>query len=185
MVRSTGNLSSVNNFSTTGRCTGPPRYDVSIRQAGIVAIVTSSFKIFLILTFPLCGATCYIVPSRPMIRLFNGVHFGYRSVVAYWTFCECLSEFETSTMADGINYTDDLPRYVFDRLFYNLTDKSYWNVDDRNNVDMLRIISHRPSRNFNWKSEYFRSRLWCRWLRNLQNSWIRWRCNTNCDINGE
>ena len=32
---------------------------------------------------------------------------------------------ETSTMADGINYTGDLPRYVLDRLFDNLTDKSY------------------------------------------------------------
>ncbi len=27
-------------------------------------------------------------------------------------------------MADGINYTGDLPRYVLDRLFDNLTDKS-------------------------------------------------------------
>ena len=35
------------------------------------------------------------------------------------------SESETSTMADGINYTGDLPRYVLDRLFDNLTDKSY------------------------------------------------------------
>ena len=41
-------------------------------------------------------------------------------------------------MADGINYTGYLPRYVLDRLFDNLTDKSYWNVDDRNNVDLLR-----------------------------------------------
>ena len=45
-------------------------------------------------------------------------------------------------MADGINYTGDLPRYVLDRLFDNLTDKSYWNVDDQNNVDLLRIITH-------------------------------------------
>ena len=44
-------------------------------------------------------------------------------------------------MADGINYTGDLPHYVLDRLFDNLTDKSYWNVDDRNNVDLLRIIT--------------------------------------------
>ena len=28
-----------------------------------------------------------------------------------------------------------------DRLFDNLTDKSYWNVDDWNNVDLLRIIT--------------------------------------------
>ena len=39
------------------------------------------------------------------------------------------------------NYTGDLARYVLDRLFYNLTDKSYWNVDDWNNVDLLRIIT--------------------------------------------
>ena len=44
-------------------------------------------------------------------------------------------------MADGINYTGDLPRYVLVRLFDNLTDKSYWNVDNRNNVDLVRIIT--------------------------------------------
>ncbi len=44
-------------------------------------------------------------------------------------------------MADGIKYTGDLPRYVLDHLFDNLTYKSYWNVDDRNNVDLLRIIT--------------------------------------------
>ena len=44
-------------------------------------------------------------------------------------------------MADGINYTGDLSRYVLDRLVDNLTDKSYLNVDDRNNVDLLRIIT--------------------------------------------
>ena len=42
-------------------------------------------------------------------------------------------------MADGSNvYTGDLLRYVLDRLFYSLTDKSYWNVDYRNNVDLAR-----------------------------------------------
>ena len=35
------------------------------------------------------------------------------------------SESETSAMTDGINYTDDLPGYVLDSLFDNLTDKSY------------------------------------------------------------
>ena len=30
-----------------------------------------------------------------------------------------------STMADGINYTGDLLRYVLDRLFDSLTDKCY------------------------------------------------------------
>ena len=46
-------------------------------------------------------------------------------------------------MSDGINYTGDLPLYVLDRLFDNLMDKSYWNVDDRNNVNniMLQIIT--------------------------------------------
>ena len=45
-------------------------------------------------------------------------------------------------MADSINYTGDLPRYVLDRLFDNLTDNSYWNVDDQNNIDILWIIMH-------------------------------------------
>ena len=44
-------------------------------------------------------------------------------------------------MADVINYTGDFPPYVLHRLFDNLTDKSYSNVDDRNNVDLLRIIT--------------------------------------------
>ena len=44
-------------------------------------------------------------------------------------------------MAEGINYTGDLPCYVLDHLFDHLTDKSYCNVDDRNNVDLLRIIT--------------------------------------------
>ena len=35
-------------------------------------------------------------------------------------------------MTYGINITGDLPRYALDRVFYNLTDKSYWTVDDRN-----------------------------------------------------
>ena len=51
-------------------------------------------------------------------------------------------------MADGINYTGDLPRYVSDRLFDNLTDKSYCNVDDRNNVGMLRKITRETKSKF-------------------------------------
>ena len=39
------------------------------------------------------------------------------------------------------NYTGDLARYVLERLFDTLTDKSYWNVDDWNNVDLLRIFT--------------------------------------------
>ena len=44
-------------------------------------------------------------------------------------------------MVDGSNYTGDIPRYVLGCRFDNLTDKSYRNVDDRNNVDLLRIIT--------------------------------------------
>ena len=50
----------VNHFSTTGRCSGPAHYDVSIRQAARAAFVTSSFKIILTQTFQRCGATCFI-----------------------------------------------------------------------------------------------------------------------------
>ena len=55
-------------------------------------------------------------------------------------------------MADGINYTGILPRYVLDRLFDNLTDISYRNVDDRNSVGLLVCFEYslaRPSGNFN------------------------------------
>ena len=79
-----------NHFSTTGRCSGPACYDVSIRQAARVAFVTSSFKLFLTQTFPRCGAMCYILPSRAMTQLFNGVNFLYRSVEVYLTFCSYL-----------------------------------------------------------------------------------------------
>ena len=41
-------------------------------------------------TFPPCGATCYILPSRAMTQLFNGVNFVYRSVEVYLTFCSYL-----------------------------------------------------------------------------------------------
>ena len=44
-------------------------------------------------------------------------------------------------MTDSINYTVDLLRYVLDRLFDNLTDQYYLNVNDRSNIDMLRIIT--------------------------------------------
>ena len=51
-------------------------------------------------------------------------------------------------MADGINYSGDLPRYVLDRLFNNLTDKSYRNVYDWNNVDTLWIITRESKSKF-------------------------------------
>ena len=72
---------SINHFSTTGRCSGPAHYDVSI---------TSILKIFLTQTFPRCGATCYILPSRAMTQLFIGVNSVYRSVEVYLTFCSYL-----------------------------------------------------------------------------------------------
>ena len=80
----------INHFSTTGRCSGPAHYNISIRQAARAAFVTSSFKIFLTQTFPRCGATCYILPSGAMTQLFNGVNFVYRSVEVYLTFCSYL-----------------------------------------------------------------------------------------------
>ena len=64
-----------------------------------------------------------------MTQLFNGVNFVYRSVEVYLTFCSYLRVLvrirNFYKMADGINYTGELPRYVLDRLFDNLTDKSY------------------------------------------------------------
>ena len=49
--------------------------------------------------------------------------------IARWNILPLFASFsqnpETSTIADGINYTGDLARYVLDRLFDNLTDKSY------------------------------------------------------------
>ena len=88
--RAESHISVLNHFSTTGRCSGPAHYDVSIRQAARAAFVRSSFKIFLTQTFPRCGATCYILPSRAMTQLFHGVNFGYRSVEVYLTFCSYL-----------------------------------------------------------------------------------------------
>ena len=40
-------------------------------------------KYFLTQNVPLCGATCYILSSRKMSQLFNGVDFVYRSVELY------------------------------------------------------------------------------------------------------
>ena len=53
------------------------------------------------------------------------VSISYRSVEYFAIICEFLSESKTSTIAGGINYTGDLARYVLDRLFDNLTDKSH------------------------------------------------------------
>ena len=41
-----------------------------------------------------------------------------------------------AAMADGITSTDDLPPYVFDRLFDSFSDESLSDVDDRNNNDV-------------------------------------------------
>ena len=63
-----------------------------------------------------------------MTQLFNGVNFVYRSVEVYLTFCNYLRvlvRIRNFYNGGGINYTGDLPRYVLDRLFDNLTDKSY------------------------------------------------------------
>ena len=83
----------IKHFSTTGRCSDPAHYDVSIRQAARAAFVTSSFKIFLTQTFLRCGATCFILPSRAMTRLFNGVNFVYRSVEVYLNILQLFASF--------------------------------------------------------------------------------------------
>ena len=75
VLRHHGLKNKFTHFSTIGLYGGPAHYDVSVRQADIEAFVTSSFKIFLTQTFPRCGATCYILPSRAMSQLFNGVNF--------------------------------------------------------------------------------------------------------------
>ena len=76
----------INHFSITGRSSDPAHHDGSIRQAATAAFVTSSFKIVLTQTFPLCGATCYILSLRVMYQLFNGANFVYRSVEVYGIF---------------------------------------------------------------------------------------------------
>ena len=112
----------INHFSTTGRRTGPLRCDAWIRQTARPAIVTSSFKIFLIQTFQLCAATCYILPSRTMPQLFSGLNCVYRSVQVYGT----LRSYLRVLVRIRNFYNDgDLARYVLDRLYDNLTDKSY------------------------------------------------------------
>ena len=90
----------------------------------------SSFKIFLTQTFPRCAAKCYILPSRAMAQLFNGVNFVYRSFEVYLTFCSKLASFSQNPKLLQwrtvlTTPVGDLPRYVLDRLFDNLTDKSY------------------------------------------------------------
>ena len=84
-----------------------------------------------------------------MSQLFNGGNFAYRSVDVFWTFSHLFASFsQFPKLLQSINYTGDLLGYVLDRLFDNLTDKSYSNVDDRNNVDMLRIITRKSKSKF-------------------------------------
>ena len=72
-----------------------------------------------------------------MSQLFNDDNFIYRSVEVYQKCCSYLRVLviiRNFYNGGRYNYTGDLPRYVLDRLFDNLTDKSYWDVD------VLRII---------------------------------------------
>ena len=159
-------------------------------------------------------------------------------------------------MANGINYTGDLPRYVLDRLFDNLTNTSRlfdnltntsrlfdnltntsrlfdnltntsrlfdnltntsynccivgsipvchymglqpcrlaWNHFAYSLTEMLtigtmsicfEIITRGTKSKFQLTIGVFSIVFAMSVLRKLQNSWIHWRCNTNCDINGE
>ena len=123
------NAAIYNHFSTTGRCCSPPRCDAWIRQATRPAFVMLSFKIFLTQTVLLCGATCYIVPSRTMTRLFNYVNFVYRLrslsniLQLFASFSQNPNRLQWRMVLTTTTY--DLPCYVLDRLFDNLTDKSY------------------------------------------------------------
>ena len=103
-------------------------------------LVTSSFKFILTRTFPRCGATCYIVASRTMS-------------VQWYQFCESLSGSLLNILQLYASFNQN-PKLLQWRLalttlaicrvmFWTvyLMDRSYWNVDDRNNVDLLLIIT--------------------------------------------
>ena len=115
----------VNHLSTICLYGSPAHYDVSIRQAAIEAFVKSSFKIFLTQTFPRCGATCYILPSRAMSQLFNGVNFVYRSMEHFAIYLRVLVRIRNFYNSGRYLLHWHLARYVLDSLFGNLTDKSY------------------------------------------------------------
>ena len=59
-----------------------------------------------------------------------------------------VSDTRIGTISNPVTPVGDLPRYVLDHLFDKLTDKSYWNVDDQNNADMLRIIAREAKSKF-------------------------------------
>ena len=94
---------------------GTPIKTISVRQAGEAAhcAVTLEggrpldrhasgdrnvkFRIFLTQTFPLYGATSYILPSRTMSQLFNGGNFVYRSVEVCCTSSHLFASFSQNT----------------------------------------------------------------------------------------
>ena len=86
-------------------------------------------------------------------------------------------------MVDGINYTGDLLRYVLDNLFDNLTDKSYSNVDNRNNVDMLRIISRETKSKFQLKMSTFVMSVIEKFTEFLNTHTIKYELRNKCWIN--
>ena len=94
-----------------------------------------------------------------MTRLFNYVNFVYclkrlsNILQLFASFSQNPNRLQWRMVL--ITTTDDLPCYVLDRLFDNLTDKSYWNVDDRNNVSMLRIITRETKSKFQLTIEVF------------------------------
>ena len=55
-------------------------------------------------------------------------------------------------MSDVFIYPGDLPCYVLDSLFDNLTDTYSLNVDDRSDGDMLKIITRETKSKFQMKS---------------------------------
>ena len=114
-----------NHFSTTG---GTAHDDVSIRQAALKAareaFVTSSFKIFLTQTFPLCGATCYIIIAFE----------GDDSAIQWCQFCLSLSGiFPRTRMLLCVQHLDEHADYVKTRTqLYNRRKYIYkWELEWR------------------------------------------------------
>ena len=68
-------LSTISIGQTATAAQATMTFEDGSRYTGLpAAIVTSSLKIFLTQTFPLCGATCYILSSRAMYQLFNNMN---------------------------------------------------------------------------------------------------------------
>ena len=87
-------------------------------------------------TFPLCGATRYILPSMVMTQLFNGVNFVYRSVEVYGTFSSYLRVLVK--IRKLLQWRTVLTTLAICRIMFN----------DGTNVDLVRIITRGTNSKF-------------------------------------